>query len=239
MKKNSFFNKYFAFENILGNKTSKVTRISDNIVDLNPTPLYIKPVIANVEDTNDNVKKLLITINRNIDIDNYNDENAKKLNFFTTQGARITNIPIMIYDQPCIHNIYEHIHIGTQEILKNVYNYSSSFKIQIGQSNIHSYKNSAFLSPHTHFSYDSSLKNSDCLYLSAAYYVDDGDPDENKTHSGCVTFISGDRPYHVKPISGSLLIWESTLVHLVNPFYSKSNKERTVITVNFIVILNN
>jgi hypothetical protein len=241
MKKytNFFFNEYFSNFKKMQSKTIKLTRLSDNIVDLNPTPLYINPKIAHYEKINYEINEIVENLSNSIDIKNYNDQDTKFMNFFTTQGARTTNVSIMDYDAECIRLLHSYLKEGISDILKTVYNYSNVFNIEIRQSNIHSYSDSTFISPHTHIILNNGFLNNTHMFFSAAYYVEDGDPDENKTHSGCITFITNDRPYHVKPISGSLLIWESNLLHCVNPFYSKSDKKRMVITVNINVLLEN
>lgn len=236
---NIFLNKYFSECNSIHSKTIKISRVSDNIVNLNPTPLYINPIVAHYEKINNGVKDIINNLDKNINISNYNDDETKHLHFFTTQGARTTDTPIMDYDKDCITTITQYIREGITEILKNVYNYSDSFEMKIRQSNIHSYSNGTFISPHTHLIINNNFINNSTLFLSAAYYVDDGDPDDDKTHSGCITFISNERPYHIKPLSGTLLLWESNLLHCVNPFYSKSNRERIVITINLYVKLSN
>jgi len=239
MKKytNTFINEYFSNFKNMDSKTIKLTRISDNIVDLNPTPLYINPKIAHYQKINDEINEIVNSLGFSIDIINYNDQDTKFMNFFTTQGARTTRVNIMNYDNECIKLLYDYLKEGISDILRNVYNYSNEFEMITRLSNIHSYSNSTFISPHTHHILNNGFLNNTHIFFSAAYYVDDGDPDENKTHSGCITFITNDRPYHVKPVSGSLLIWESNLLHCVNPFYSKSDKKRTVITVNINVLL--
>ena len=96
---------------------------------------------------------------------------------------------------------------------------------------IQKYKSGTFLSPHNHLS--SNKLNS--KIFSVAYYIDDGDPDTSQTFSGCISFISNNNLIHLRPKSGTLLIWEDNLIHLVNPFFSHSNKERFMLSTNISV----
>lgn len=233
---NTFFNDYFLNDKNYCGKTNKITRISDNIVNLNPIPLYLNPVILHHRKVNTEIKEILQTIDKNIDIKYYNYKETEHAGFFTTQDAAVTNIDIMTYENDCIVLLKSYLRDGMKELLSNVYNYNGVFNMEILMSNIHSYSDGVFINPHTHINYTNNKANNLIKY-SAAYYVDDGDPDKEIPQSGCVSFISNDRPYHIRPKAGTLLIWESDLSHYVCPFYSKSNKERIVITINFFVEL--
>lgn len=98
-------------------------------------------------------------------------------------------------------------------------------------------ENGNFLSPHNHLTQNYSESNKKTKVFSVAYYIDDGDPDVNQTYSGCITFMNNNSLIHIRPQTGTLLIWEDYLVHLVNPFYSKSNKERFMLSTNIMVTL--
>lgn len=71
--------------------------------------------------------------------------------------------------------------------------------------------------------------------FSIGYYIDDGNPDTSQTYSGVITFVHNNNLFHVRPQTGTLLMWENDLIHLVNPFYSKSGKERFMLSANILV----
>ena len=233
---NVFLNDYFLNDKKNSSGTDKITRISDNIINLNPVPLYLNPVIMHYQKVNIGVKEAIRNLDKNIDIKYYNDEDGKKMGFFTTQGARVTSVDILSYNEDFAVTLKSYINEGIKEMLYHVYNYYGRFNTDIIMSNIHSYSDGTFVGAHTHKNY-TNIETNFSIRFSAAYYVDDGDPNMEYSNSGCVSFITNDRPYHIRPKAGTLLIWESNLVHYVNPFYSKSNKERIVITTNFTVNL--
>ena len=129
-----------------------------------------------------------------------------------------------------IQSLKEQISFGISELISTLYNYQGEYKYTIINSWIQKYKSGTFLSPHIHVRDDNNSKT-----FSVAYYIDDGDPDTSQTYSGCISFISNNNLIHFRPKSGSLLIWEDHLIHLVNPFFSKSNKERFMLSTNISV----
>ena len=94
----------------------------------------------------------------------------------------------------------------------------------------------SFLNTHRHYKSNYSFYNNERnLFLVGAYYVDDGDPETINKYCGCISFLTNNNGFHIRPVNGTLLLWESDLQHLVNPFISKSNKLRQVITMNIDV----
>ena len=101
---------------------------------------------------------------------------------------------------------------------------------------IKKYKDGSFLSPHNHMIIENEEPN--YKYFSLAYYIDDGNPDETHTFNGCVSFQVNQKLFNIRPKPGLLLIWESHLIHNVNPFFSKNGQERMMLSANIICIPN-
>jgi hypothetical protein len=214
-------------------------KLSDNILILNPTPLYIK---KGIDDDNIIKNKLEIIsknfINKQIFVSD-NQSPQKTSDVFTSQNAYVPYNSILSIEDESISYIKEKIFDGINNLLVNIYKFEGQYTYKILSSWMQKYQNGNFLSPHNHiigkspYIGDNNFVNE--KIFSIAYYIDDGDPDTTQTYSGTISFINNNKLTHVRPSSGTLLIWENDLIHLVNPFYSKSNKNRFMISSNILV----
>ena len=213
---------------------NKYVRLSENIIDINPVPIFIKPTISNVNEINTEFNIIVLGIDDKQLYVNQNQDPNKESGIFTSQNAYVPMNNILNTDNMYIKLITKHILSGISELIQTLYNYNGEFKYQINNSWIQKYKSGTFLSPHNHLTTNSN-SNSNIKTFSVAYYIDDGDPDVTQTYSGCISFIYNNSLTHLRPKSGTLLIWEDYLIHLVNPFYSKSDKERFMLSANISV----
>jgi len=163
---------------------------------------------------------------------NQNQGPNKESGIFTSQNAYVPMNNILQINNMYIKLITEQIINGINELIHTLYNHRGDFKYKINNSWIQKYKSGTFLSPHNHLT---NINNSNIKTFSVAYYIDDGDPDVTQTYSGCISFIYNNSLTHLRPKSGTLLIWEDYLIHLVNPFFSKSGKERFMLSANISV----
>jgi hypothetical protein len=236
MSNNQFIDDFFQKknDNILS-LTTNCVRISENIININPVPMYIKPKINNCDLINIEFNIIASTLDeQNLYIDK-NQDPSKSVNIFTSQNAYVPlNNILTLGNNVYIKEILSIILDGINELVSRVYNFNGTYKYTIANSWIQKYKNGNFLSAHNHLT-STSAKND--KVFSVAYYIDDGDPDTTQSYSGCITFLNNNNLFHLRPQTGTLLIWEDYLVHLVNPFYSKSNKERFVLSANVMVSL--
>ena len=211
---------------------NKYVRLSENIIDINPVPIFIKPTISNVNEINTEFNIIVLGIDDKQLYVNQNQDPNKESGIFTSQNAYVPMNNILQINNMYIKLITEQIINGISELIYTLYNHRGEFKYQINNSWIQKYKSGTFLSPHNHLTTNS---NSNIKTFSVAYYIDDGDPDVTQTYSGCISFIYNNSLTHLRPKSGTLLIWEDDLIHLVNPFYSKSDKERFMLSANISV----
>jgi hypothetical protein len=198
--------------------------------------MYIKPTIDNAVLINTEFNIIAANMNeKSLYIDKNQDVN-KDFGIFTSQNAYVPYNNILNLENMYINEIKSKILEGINELLTTIYNFNGKYEYKILNSWIQKYKNGNFLSAHNHLS-KSNTSNSDktTRVFSVAYYIDDGEPDVTQTYSGCITFMHNNNLIHVRPQSGTLLIWEDYLTHLVNPFYSKSNKERFMLSTNIQV----
>lgn len=236
MSTNVFINEFIedkqnASKNNLSFTKNNCIRISENIIDINPVPIFIKTKINDYTEINNEFHILAANIPEEQLYINKNQDPNKTSGIFTSQNAYVPYNNILNNDNVYIALLKSHILNGINELVSTLYNYNGEYKYAILNSWIQKYKNGTFLSPHNHLS---SNKSNNKVF-SVAYYIDDGDPDTSQSYSGCISFISNNNLIHVRPKSGTLLIWEDNLIHLVNPFYSNSNKERFMLSTNISV----
>lgn len=235
MSSNLFINEFLenkqnASKNNLSITKNNCVRISENIIDINPVPIFVKTQINDYTEINNEFHILAANIPEDQLYINKNQDPNKTRGIFTSQNAYVPYNNILNNDNIYVTLLKSHIMKGIGELVTTLYNYNGEFKYTILNSWIQKYKNGTFLSPHNHLSNKSNNK-----VFSVAYYIDDGDPDTSQTFSGCISFISNNNLIHFRPKSGTLLIWEDSLIHLVNPFYSNSNKERFMLSTNISV----
>ena len=222
--------------NISISLTTNCIRLSNNIININPVPIYIKPNIDNSGLINTEFNIIAAGMDeKSLYIDKNQDEN-KNFGIFTSQNAYVPYNNFLNIENMYINEIKSKILEGINELLTTIYNFNGQYEYKILNSWIQKYKNGNFLSAHNHLSKNNnSIPNKTIRVFSVAYYIDDGEPDVTQTYSGCITFMHNNNLIHVRPKSGTLLIWEDYLTHLVNPFYSKSNKERFMLSTNILV----
>lgn len=208
-------------------------RLSENIIDINPVPIFVKTKITNDIDINNEFNILSTGMKEEELYINNNQDTNKDFGFFTSQNAYIPSNNILNMDNIHFKSLKEQILAGIAELLYTMYNYTRDFKFTVINSWIQKYKSGTFLSPHNHLTTTAPGK-----IFSVAYYIDDGDPDVTQTYSGCLSFISNNNLFHFRPKNSSLLIWEDHLIHLVNPFFSKSGKERFMLSTNISVVFD-
>lgn len=211
---------------------NKYVRLSENIIDINPVPIFIKPTISNVNEINTEFNIITAGMNEQELYVNKNQDPNKESGIFTSQNAYVPMNNILQINNMYIKLITEQIINGISELIYTLYNHGGEFNYQITNSWIQKYKSGTFLSPHNHLTSNNNLNTKT---FSVAYYIDDGDPDVTQSYSGCISFIYNNSLTHLRPKSGTLLIWEDYLIHLVNPFYSKSDKERFMLSANISV----
>jgi len=239
MNNNPFFSEETIFDNI--NKTKdvkiKISRLSNNTININPIPIYIKEQVS----CNTLVNKMLKAyIYDNCDSSDIKIENElikfkPEFVFADQNSSAKINFIMDTYDNKYINFIRHETLEGIKDILKNVYNYLGDFRLIIDKSTILTYDNYTFLNIHRHFDLDYSYSfnnNINEVYFVGVYYIDDGDPEINNKYCGCVSFLTNNKTLHIRPKSGTLLLWEGNLQHLVNPFFSKSNEKRVILTMN-------
>ena len=222
----------------LSKMNSNVVRLSENIIDINPIPIYIKPEITDKELINTEMEIIALGLNEENLYVNKNQDSHKEVGIFSSQNAYVPYNNILGMDNMYINLIKEKILQGINELIVTVYNYKGDYNYKILNSWIQKYRSGVFLSPHNHVSahnHATSGKSNNRVF-SVGYYIDDGDPDPSQSYSGVISFVTqNNNLYHIRPKTGTLLIWEDYLIHLVNPFYSKSNKERFMLSTNILV----
>jgi len=225
-----FINRKTNSKQQLSKITNNCVRLSENIIDINPVPIFIKTTISNNIEINNEFNIIASGLKDEQLYVHKNQDPNTTAGIFTSQNAYVPYNNILDMDNMYIKSLKEQISFGISELISTLYNYQGDYKYTILNSWIQKYKSGTFLSPHNHLRDDNNSKT-----FSVAYYIDDGDPDTSQTYSGCISFISNNNLIHFRPKSGSLLIWEDHLIHLVNPFFSKSNKERFMLSTNISV----
>ena len=239
---NKFIDEYFT-QNI--ESVSLVThsvRLSQNILDLNPVPLYVKPEIDNYLVINREFHDIAKKFPKDGMYVNFAQDPNKASSIFTAQNAYVPGNSLInngFKDNEYVELLFQNIFSGISEILQVVYNHYEPYEYKIMNEWMQKYKDGAFLSPHNHIKPNAGASHERVgkrlLTFAIAYYVDDGNPDTSFTYSGCITFFNANKLMHVRPTNGTLLIWEDYLTHLVNPFYSKNKGERFTYSINIIV----
>lgn len=236
MTESNYIDDFFRNNKETSLQINNFARISKNILDIDPVPIYIVNNIQHASEINNEFSIIASNYDeKNLYIDKNQDSN-KDFGIFISQNAYVPyNNILSIENNMYIDLLKDKITSGISELLMTIYNFNGDYKYNIINSWIQKYKNGTFLSPHNHISKNSS-KHSRGKTFSVAYYIDDGDPDVSQTYSGCISFIThNNKLVHIRPSSGTLLIWEDKLIHLVNPFYGKSDKERFMLSTNIYV----
>ena len=215
--------------------SDKIIFLQKDIIDLNPTPMVIHE-LEDKDKINNDFKNIAKNIpERNLYINKNQDPNKDNI-LFDSQNAYVPGNRILEYNEYAVNELKKIILEKIINLL-NIYFKNNEWKILITNSWIQKYKDGSFLSPHNHMVIEQQEPN--YKYFSLAYYIDDGNPDENHTFNGCITFQVNQKLFHIRPKPGLLLIWESHLIHNVNPFFSKNNSERMMLSANIICIPEN
>lgn len=220
----------------------KLVKISENIININPVPIYIKTRINDIE----KITKELVVITSNIPnsyLYTYGnrpvfqmDESNKKI--FPYDGIAIPVDNMLTIKNEYIDLFKSHVLDGISEFLTTTYNFKGSYSYNILNSYIQKYKDGSFLSPNDSILNATINSNKPYLLLKIAYYVNDGIPDTDHVYSGHISFINDNKLFSLKPQTGNLFIWENGLMCSVHPFYSKSEIECTVLYSNILIELN-
>lgn len=224
----------FMNKNRMSQEQKKFVRLSENILDINPIPIFIKSNFKEVEEFNTEFNILIQDLTREQIYVEENQDPSKDFGIFTSKNAYVPGNNFLQMNNMYVDKIRQYILDGINEMISVVYNHQGNFRYTITNSWIQKYKQGNFLSPHNHIA---SVHSDFHKVFSVAYYIDDGDPDVSQTYSGCITFVHQNQLVHIRPTSGTLLIWEDYLIHLVNPFFSQSNKERFMLSANIDVEL--
>jgi hypothetical protein len=212
--------------------SDKIIFLSKNIIDLNPTPMVVYE-LPNSQELNNEFEKISHNLpKRNLYIYKNQDPNKDNI-LFSSQNAYVPDNKILEFDNNAV-TILNNVIIEQITNLLKMYFHNNEWRIEISNSWIQKYKDGSFLSPHNHMIVENQEPN--LKYFSLAYYIDDGNPDDIHTFNGCVTFQVNQKVFHIRPKPGLLLIWESHLIHNVNPFFSKDKSERMMISANIICI---
>lgn len=215
--------------------SDKIIFLQKDIIDLNPTPMVIYE-LEDKDKINNDFKNIAKNIpERNLYINKNQDPNKDNI-LFDSQNAYVPGNRILEYNEYAVNELKKIILEKIINLL-NIYFKNNEWKILITNSWIQKYKDGSFLSPHNHMVIEQQEPN--YKYFSLAYYIDDGNPDETHTFNGCITFQVNQKLFHIRPKPGLLLIWESHLIHNVNPFFSKNNSERMMLSANIICIPEN
>ncbi len=222
----------------LSKMNTNVVRLSENIIDINPVPIYIKPEIDDKDQINAEMEIIACDLKEENLYINKNQDSHKEVGIFTSQNAYVPYNNILGMENMYINLMKEKIFQGINELIATIYNYKGEYSYRILNSWIQKYRSGVFLSPHNHVSnhHMSTPGKANQKVFSVGYYIDDGDPDTSQSYSGVISFVNqNNNLYHIRPKTGTLLIWEDYLIHLVNPFYSKSNRERFMLSTNILV----
>lgn len=239
----SFIDKYFdkkdKDENGFSSK-SNIIKVTPRIINISPVPIYIDHID---NDTANYIMNEFDELSKRFNDDRIyvarNQDPNKEFGIFCSKNAYVPNNNFLAIENNAVDIVFKSILNGISEILLNIYNLNGEYTYSVVNSWVQKYANGNFLSPHNHVSskyetIDNSKQNSKTF--SVGYYIDDGDPDMTQTYSGTITFITNaGEMTHIRPKTGTILIWENTLMHLVNPFYSKSNKSRFMLSANILI----
>jgi hypothetical protein len=216
---------------------SNYVRVSNNVININPIILYIKEEVDDAIIINNELTELSKTFpDTNLLISKNQDPQTDTM-LFTSKNAYVPYNNALSYNTVGTELLKQNIFNGINEILATVFQFEGTYKYEILNSWMQQYASGVFLSPHNHESSsgEAGIEGKSKIF-SIGYYIDDGDPDLTQSYSGVISFVTYNHNLtHVRPRTGTLLIWEDTLVHLVNPFYSKSNKMRFMLSANIKV----
>jgi hypothetical protein len=113
---------------------NKYVRLSENIIDINPVPIFIKPTISNVNEINTEFNIIVLGIDDKQLYVNQNQDPNKESGIFTSQNAYVPMNNILNTDNMYIKLITKHILSGISELIQTLYNYNGEFKYQINNS---------------------------------------------------------------------------------------------------------
>ena len=233
----TFIDAYFSKQSDNLSLTSDIVRISNNIINICPEPIFIKE-IDNIDYIKNEFELLSLSLNDSQIYVSHNQDPSINLGIFTSQNAYVPRNNILSINNDVVNLLKKNIFDGINDLLVKIYNFNGEYEYKILNSWMQKYKNGNFLSAHNHETGISLLneKKENRRVFSIAYYIDDGDPDLSQSYSGVITFISSKKEMtHIRPKSGTLLIWEKSLIHLVNPFFSKTNGHRFMLSANIQV----
>ena len=224
-------------DKLLTTGLSNYVRVSTHVINLNPIVLYVKEEVDNASVINNELTLLSKTLPDVQLLVSKNQDPQRDIMLFTSKNAYVPYNNALSVNNIGTELLQQNIFDGISEILANVFHFKGTYKYEILNSWMQQYASGVFLSTHNHESSSgqASIEGKSKIF-SIGYYINDGDPDLTQSYSGVISFVTyNNNLTHVRPRTGTLLIWEDTLVHLVNPFYSKSNKMRFMLSANIKV----
>lgn len=215
---------------------SRVTRISEHIININPVPIYIN----NKLNDNDKINKELIILSSFYPNDSLYAYGNRPLNQVTENTFEYENEQVPQFNICAMKNeqmeLYKKQLIdGIGEFLTNVYNFSGEYSYKFLNSYIQKYKSGSFLHPSDSVLNINVTSSRPYLILKSLYYINNGDPDNKHPYSGIVTFTHNDKSHNHKPESNNLFIWENGLMFSMHPFVSKKNIDMTCMWTHILI----
>lgn len=215
---------------------SRITKISEHIININPVPIYIN----NKLNDNDKINKELIILSSfypNDTLYAYGNRPFNQLteNTFTYENEQVPVFNICAIKNEQIELYKKQLIDGIGEFVTNVYNFSGEYSYKFLNSYIQKYKNGSFLHPSDSILNVNVNTSRPYLLLKILYYINNGDPDDKQPYSGFVSFTHDDKIINLKPESNNLFIWENGLVFSMHPFVSKKNIDVTVMWNHILV----
>ena len=216
----------------------KISRLSKHVINLNPVPIFINENISCFNLINLNLKKF---ISEKFDSSLIKIEKAfetRSPEFLSVDQDSAANINYIMKNRnnKYINILHYEVINGVKDILKTVYSFNGDFRLVYCKTTCLTYDNFTFLNTHRHFDREYEFQdNQRKLNIIGVYYIDDGDPDDTNKYCGCISLLTNNKTFHIRPKNGTLILFEGNLQHLVNPFISRSDKKRQVITMNICV----
>ena len=106
-------------------------RISENIIDINPVPIFVKTQINDYAEINNEFHILAANIPEEQLYINKNQDPNKKSGIFTSQNAYVPYNNILNNDNIYIELLKSHILNGMNELVSTLYNYKGDYKYTI------------------------------------------------------------------------------------------------------------
>ena len=113
---------------------NKYVRLSNNIIDINPVPIFIKTTISNATEINTEFNIIAAGMNEQELYVNKNQDPNKESGIFTSQNAYVPMNNILNTDNMYVKLLQQHIFSGIAEMIYTLYNYNGDYKYKINIS---------------------------------------------------------------------------------------------------------